>query len=135
MYYFFYILSFLNKMNINRLLIEGGSTLSSSFLDKNIVNLVYWFSSQNDLNSGKSLNKYDKKLNNLRDSQNFLLKDSINFVGVNMKKSDIFKALSQYMVLTCLHVPIPAPLLHIYQLIYCIFFQNYGNMYGSYICC
>ena len=72
------ILSFLNKMNINRLLIEGGSTLSSSFLDKNIVNLVYWFSSQNDLNSGKSLNKYDKKLNNLRDSQNFLLKDSIN---------------------------------------------------------
>ena len=32
----------------------------------------------NDLNSGKSLNKYDKKLNNLRDSQNFLLKDSIN---------------------------------------------------------
>ena len=72
------ILSFLNKMNINRLLIEGGSTLSSSFLDKNIVNLVYWFSSQNDLNLGKSLNKYDKKLNNLRDSQNFLLKDSIN---------------------------------------------------------
>ncbi len=54
------------------------STISTSFLKKNIVNLVYWFSSKNDINSGKSLNKYDKKLNNLRDSQNFLLKDSIN---------------------------------------------------------
>tara|TARA_B100001113_G_scaffold283752_1_gene238897 strand:- start:3474 stop:4577 length:1104 start_codon:yes stop_codon:yes gene_type:complete len=72
------ILSFLNKMNINRLLIEGGSTLSNSFVEKNMVNLIYWFSSNKNANDDKLLNKSDKKLNKIRYSQNFLLKDCIN---------------------------------------------------------
>tara|TARA_B100001057_G_scaffold490757_1_gene579685 strand:- start:2240 stop:3313 length:1074 start_codon:yes stop_codon:yes gene_type:complete len=72
------ILFFLNKMNINRLLIEGGSTLSSSFVEKNLVNLIYWFSTARNASEDKLLNKSDKKLNRIRYSQNFLLKDCIN---------------------------------------------------------
>jgi diaminohydroxyphosphoribosylaminopyrimidine deaminase/5-amino-6-(5-phosphoribosylamino)uracil reductase len=72
------ILSFLNKMNINRLLIEGGSTLSGSFVEKNLVNLIYWFSSEKNASEDKLLNKSDKKLNKIRYSQKFLLKDCIN---------------------------------------------------------
>jgi diaminohydroxyphosphoribosylaminopyrimidine deaminase/5-amino-6-(5-phosphoribosylamino)uracil reductase len=72
------ILSFLNKMNINRLLIEGGSTLSGSFVEKNLINLIYWFSSEKNASEDKLLNKSDKKLNKIRYSQKFLLKDCIN---------------------------------------------------------
>ena len=72
------ILFFLNKMNINRLLIEGGSTLSSSFVEKNLVNLIYWFSTARNASEDKLLNKSDKKLNRIRYSKNFLLKDCIN---------------------------------------------------------
>ena len=72
------ILSFLNKMNINRLLIEGGSTLSGSFVEKKLVNLIYWFSSKKNASEDKLLNKSDKKLNKIRYSHKFLLKDCIN---------------------------------------------------------
>ncbi len=72
------ILSFLNKININRLLIEGGSTLSNSFVEKNLINLIYWFSSEKNASEDKLLNKSDKKLNKIRYSQNFFLKDCIN---------------------------------------------------------
>ena len=72
------ILSFLNKMNINRLLIEGGSTLSGSFVEKNLINLIYWFSSEKNASEDKLLNKSDKKLNKIRYSNKFLLKDCIN---------------------------------------------------------
>ena len=72
------ILSFLNKMNINRLLIEGGSTLSGSFVEKNLINLIYWFSSEKNASEDKLLNKSDKKLNKIRYSHKFLLKDCIN---------------------------------------------------------
>ena len=72
------ILSFLNKMSINRLLIEGGSTLSSSFVEKKLVNLIYWFSSEKNASEDKLLNKSDKKLNKIRYSHKFLLKDCIN---------------------------------------------------------
>ena len=72
------ILSFLNEMNINRLLIEGGSTVSNSFVEKNLVNLIYWFSATRNVNEDKLLNKNDKKLNKIRYSQKFFLKDCIN---------------------------------------------------------
>ena len=72
------ILSFLNKMNINRLLIEGGSTLSGSFVEEKLVNLIYWFSSKKNASEDKLLNKSDKKLNKIRYSHKFLLKDCIN---------------------------------------------------------
>tara|TARA_S200000501_G_scaffold96881_1_gene90155 strand:+ start:2055 stop:3128 length:1074 start_codon:yes stop_codon:yes gene_type:complete len=72
------ILSFLNKMSINRLLIEGGSTLSSTFVEKKLVNLIYWFSSEKNASEDKLLNKSDKKLNKIRYSHKFLLKDCIN---------------------------------------------------------
>ena len=72
------ILSFLNEMNINRLLVEGGSTISNSFVEKNLVNLIYWFSTFRNAGEDKLLNKSDKKLNKIRYSQKFLLKDYIN---------------------------------------------------------
>ena len=72
------ILSFLNKMSINRLLIEGGSTLSGSFIDKKLVNLIYWFSCEKNASEDKLLNKSDKKLNKIRYNNKFLLKDCIN---------------------------------------------------------
>jgi len=84
------ILSFLNKMSINRLLIEGGSTLSGSFVEKKLVNLIYWFSSEKNASEDKLLNKSDKKLNKIRYSHKFLLKDCIN---LRDNKLEIFSSM------------------------------------------
>ena len=82
------ILDNLSSKKFNRILIEGGSTLSSSFLHNNLVNSVYWFKSSEKKAEGNPLTNGDKNLNKLIKSSNFKIKDSISLKN---DKLEIFK--------------------------------------------
>ena len=82
------ILDNLSSKKFNRILIEGGSTLSSSFLHNNLVNSVYWFKSSEKKAEGNPLTNGDKNLNKLIKSSNFKIKDSISLMN---DKLEIFK--------------------------------------------
>lgn len=82
------ILFSLNKKGINRLLIEGGSTLAYSFINGNFVNEVYWFSSKHNITNSKLSNESDEKLYSIKKGNIFLIKDCIN---LRDNKLEIFK--------------------------------------------
>ena len=79
------VLSNLRSKGFNRILVEGGSELSSSFLEDNFVNLVYWFTSDRDKTNYVKMTKGDKSLNKLIRRPKFKIKDSINLKNDNLK--------------------------------------------------
>ena len=82
------VLEKLSSKGFNRILIEGGSTLSSSFLHNQLVNFVYWFKSCDERTEGNPMTDGDKNLNKLIKSSNFKIKDSISLKN---DKLEIFK--------------------------------------------
>lgn len=82
------VLDKLSLKGFNRVLIEGGSTLSSSFLENNLVNFVYWFKSNEKKVEENFLTNGDKNLNKLIKSSNFKIKDSIS---LKSNKLEIYK--------------------------------------------
>ena len=82
------VLDKLSLKGFNRVLIEGGSTLSSSFLENNLVNFVYWFKSNEKKVEENFLTNGDKNLNTLIKSSNFKIKDSIS---LKSNKLEIYK--------------------------------------------
>ena len=83
------VLDTLREKGFNRILVEGGSTLSSSFLSNNLVNFVYWFKSDNQKNDKKPISNGDKTINKIIKSSKFKIKDSISLKSDSLK---IFKS-------------------------------------------
>jgi len=83
-------LKVLRIKGFNRILIEGGSMLSSSFLDEGLVNLVYWFNSNEESGNNKLLSYGDRYLQKFKKESKLKIKDSINLKN---NKLEIFKVI------------------------------------------